>query len=157
MSAKTKPINSRAKGAGAEREFAKLIHGHLGVELRRNLEQSRAGGHDLIAVGDDPVSRALDAYAIEVKRYAAISPAMLVGFWEQATKQAARASKIPALAVRADRQEWRLLLPLHALSADVFGEWPGVQWTAEISVEAFVCLIGESAGGAQQEFGEITP
>ena len=40
-------INSRAKGASSEREFAGLIHDHLGVKLVRVLDQSRGGGFDL--------------------------------------------------------------------------------------------------------------
>lgn len=74
---RAKPINSRAKGASAEREFAQLIHQHLGVDLRRNLEQSRSGGHDLVAVGTDSVSLALDAFAIEIKRYALVTPGLI--------------------------------------------------------------------------------
>ncbi len=143
-STRAKPINSRAKGANGEREFSRLILEHLGVSTARNLEQSRQGGHDLMPVGTDPVSLALDAYAIEVKRYAAITPAMLAGFWEQAESQARRASKTPALAYRADRQEWGVIVPLHSLNAETFGSWSGIQWTAAISVQAFVNLIRES-------------
>jgi hypothetical protein len=104
MSTRAKPINSRAKGANGEREFCRLIFEHLGVELVRNLDQSRAGGHDLKSTGTDPVSTALDAFAIEVKRYAAITPAMLAGFWQQAERQAHRAARVPALAYREDRR-----------------------------------------------------
>jgi Holliday junction resolvase len=143
---KTKPrINSRAKGAGAEREFAKLVFEHLGVELVRNLEQSRGGGHDLIAKGEDPVSVALNAFAIEVKRYATITPAILEGFWDQAERQAERAAKIPVLAYRVDRQEWRLVLPLYTLGGEAFQSWAGIGWTATVSVDAFACLVRERA------------
>ncbi len=141
---RTKRINSRVKGAGGEREFAKVIQERLGVELRRNLEQSRNGGHDLIAQGNDPVSRALDTYAIEVKRYREITPAMLAGFWIQAEAQAARASKTPVLAIRADREEWRVLMPLSALNG-AFGNWLGIEWTAMLSVPGFCCLVRETA------------
>lgn len=140
---RAKPINSRAKGVGAEREFARLIHQHLGAELVRNLEQSRNGGHDLIAPGIDPVSIALDAFAIEVKRYREITPAMLAGFWRQAEQQAHRAEKTPALAYRADRQEWGVIVPLWAINGDAFGQWPGIEWTAAVSVPAFCALVRE--------------
>jgi Holliday junction resolvase len=143
MSARVKPINSREKGAAAEREFSRLIFEHLGVSLVRNLDQSRAGGHDLTAPGTDPVSLALDAYAIEVKRYRAFTPAMLAGFWRQAEAQAERAAKVPALAFRADRQEWRVLVPLSLLSGAFHTRWAGHEWTAEISVPAFCCLVRE--------------
>ena len=48
-------INSRAKGAAGEREFCKELAEHLGdalVEpLKRNLEQTRNGGHDILGLG----------------------------------------------------------------------------------------------------------
>ncbi|MGZ8217873.1 putative PDDEXK endonuclease [Methylomagnum sp.] len=147
---RAKPINSRAKGAGAEREFSRLVFDHLGVALARNLEQSRKGGHDLLPTGEGPVSLTLDAYAIEIKRYRAITPALLAGFWRQATEQAERAGKVPVLAFREDRQEWRVLLPLVALNAEVFGPWPGLDWTAAVSVPAFCCLIRERAAGGSE-------
>jgi Holliday junction resolvase len=148
MSTRAKPINSRAKGANGEREFCRLIFEHLGVELVRNLDQSRAGGHDLKSTGTDPVSTALDAFAIEVKRYAAITPAMLAGFWQQAERQAHRAARVPALAYREDRREWRVLLPLNAINGEVFEPWAGFEWTADVSAGAFACLIRERAGAA---------
>lgn len=37
-------INSRTKGATAEREFSTIIHEWSGIRLIRNLEQSRSGG-----------------------------------------------------------------------------------------------------------------
>lgn len=154
-STRAKPINSRAKGAGGEREFSRLVLEHLGVELRRNLEQSRQGGHDLTAPGNDPVSRALDAYAFEVKRYRQISPAMVVKFFEQAQEQADRAGKIPALAYREDRQEWRLVVPLRTINGEVFGEWAGIEWTCTLSVPAFACLIRESIKPNSPEFEGI--
>lgn len=122
MSAQIKPTNSRTKGASAEREFCRLIHAHLGAALARNLEQSRNGGHDLIAPGDDPISAALNRYAIECKRYRTITPGLLAGFWRQAEDQASRCGKAPVLAYRADRQQWRVLVPLRCLNAKAFGE-----------------------------------
>lgn len=40
-------INSRNKGASAEREFSNIIYQWAGIRLIRNLEQSRSGGFDL--------------------------------------------------------------------------------------------------------------
>ena len=62
-------INSRTKRAAGEREFASQIHDELGITLKRNLEQSRSGGHDLIAAGSCPTAQHLNQFAIEVKRY----------------------------------------------------------------------------------------
>jgi len=150
MSTRTQPINSRAKGAGAEREFARLVHDHLGVTLERNLEQSRNGGHDLIAPGDCPVSAVLDAFAIEVKRYNTLTPALLVRFWDQATRQAEAVGKTPVLAFRADRQDWRVTIPLYALNTQTFGPWTGYEWTAEMSVPAFCGMVRERVSSTTQ-------
>lgn len=138
-------INSREKGAFAEREFAKLLDQELGVRLVRNLEQSRSGGHDLEPVGDDAAAVALRRFAIECKRHATITPAKLAEFWKQAEEQAVKASRMPALAFRADRQAWAVLVPLCALNR-AYGAWEGIEWTAALSVPAFCALVRESVG-----------
>jgi Holliday junction resolvase len=145
-------IDSRAKGAQAEREFAALIQEHLGVTLRRNLEQSRSGGHDLEAIGDDTAAVALNRFAIEVKRYRAVTPAMLAKFWEQAEMQARGASRMPILAYRADRQEWRVLVPLASLNGAIFQpSWEGFGWTADVGAEAFCAMVREAANSSIAE------
>jgi len=141
-------INSRTKGATGEREFSRLVLDVLGVKLARNLEQSRSGGHDLEAVGDEPAAQALNRFAIECKRYAAITPGLLSRFWLQAESQAARALRIPVLAFRSDRQEWRVLVPLRAINGEVYGDWAGIEWTAVLSVPAFCALVREMANAS---------
>ena len=138
------PINSRNKGSNAERELAARIHEHLGIRLIRNLEQSRAGGHDLVlAEGETgPVAAALARYAIEAKRHARATPALLAGWWKQAQGQAAEAGLIPALAYRADRAPWRVVLPLSELRPDL-PPWPGVEFTADLSLPAWCALVRE--------------
>lgn len=108
-------INSRTKGATAERELAAILFDHLGVRLVRNLEQCRGGGHDLIVAPDQtgPVTDYINSFAIECKRYAAITPAKINTWWEQATKQGAIAGKLPLLAYRGDRGQWRVVLHLY--------------------------------------------
>ena len=119
------------------------MNDNLGVTLTRNLEQTRNGGYDLIALGDCPVSAALNAFAIECKRYGTITPALLVHFWDQAERQAQAAGKVPVLAYRADRQDWRITLPLHVLNAEAYEPWTGYGWTADVSVPAFCTLVLE--------------
>ncbi len=135
-------INSRAEGAAGEREFSRVLQDHLGVRLARNLEQSRGGGHDLTVDVVCPVSRALDRFAFKVKRYASITPAMLVRFWNQALAQAHRAEKTPALAYRGNRQEWRVRIPLAAIN-ETF-PWHAFDYTVDMGVEAFAAVIRES-------------
>lgn len=91
------PINSRAKGANGEREFANEINGYLGGQhLRRNLVQSRQGGADYETVG---------GCAVEVKRRE--KPAW--GPWmRQAAEQAGAAGATPVLVWRANKQPWQV-------------------------------------------------
>lgn len=129
-------INSRAKGAAGEREFIKEISGYLGEEavapLKRNLEQTRTGGHDIVG---------LDGWAIEIKRYREVKEGDIAKFWEQAEEQAKRVGCVPALAYREDFNSWRVRIPLKYLRAEM--EWEGVDWTAEVSLEAFAALVRE--------------
>lgn len=68
-----------------ERDLCRAVEAELGVRLVRNLEQSRAGGHDLIVHPDatGPAADALRRLAIEVKRIARAHPADLSRFWSQ--------------------------------------------------------------------------
>ena len=94
-------VNGRTKGASAERELADLLTGwaaQVGVslELKRNLEQVRGGGHDLVG---------LEAYgmAVEVKR---VEQLALGAWWAQAVRQADAIGCIPVLAWRQNRKPW---------------------------------------------------
>lgn len=136
----------RAKGAHGERELSALLHQHLGIRLLRNLEQSRAGGHDLVV---DPeasgaVADALGRYAIECKRYSRATPALLRQWWTQTREQAQRAGLTPCLAYRADRQDWRVVLPLATL-CPTLSVWDDIELTADVSLVGFAALVREQA------------
>jgi hypothetical protein len=140
------PINSRAKGAGAERELSAALFDELGVKLVRNLEQTRAGGHDLtLAPGETgPVAAQLARYAFEVKRHAKAPAALVRAWWRQAEAQASAAGLVPVLAYRPDRGAWRFVLPLVELHPGLTRA-PGVEFTAELSLVGFAALIRETA------------
>ena len=94
-------INGRAKGASAERELAELLTAwavEVGVvlDLKRNLEQVRGGGHDL--VGLEPYGM-----AVEVKRVEQLS---IPAWWRQACQQAEAVGCTPVLAWRQNRKPW---------------------------------------------------
>lgn len=90
--------SQRRKGAAAEREVLRILGDLLGVALTRNLQQTREGGADCLAVR---------GFAIEVKRQERLSrPA----WWRQACDQAARVGAEPMLMYRRSRQPWQVLI-----------------------------------------------
>lgn len=137
-------INSRAKGASAEREFAGLVHDWAGIRLIRNLEQSRGGGHDLLVHADEagPVADAFRKLAIECKRYRAVTDGALSKFWHQAITQAEHGGLIPILAYRADRSPWRVVVPMRLLSPHLSGSTQ-LTYTATLSIEGFCHAVSE--------------
>jgi len=129
---------SRTKGQAGERELAKLLTMALGVDLQRNLEQARIGGHDLTLVPgqSDPLAQAMDAFALECKRYHRVTPGKLAAWWTQATRQAEAAHKLPALAYRADRGRWIVQVGWNALHAALPSDK-----TLLLSLDGFAALI----------------
>ncbi|MEI6069773.1 MAG: hypothetical protein WCP96_20745 [Methylococcaceae bacterium] len=137
-------INSRTKGATAEREFSNAIYEWAGVRLVRNLQQSRSGGYDLI-VHDDEAGQVADAYrglAIEIKRHAAVTPALIKKWWQQAVAQASPKNLTPILAYRADRQDWQVITPLYLINAAMSRNL-GLESTAVLSVGGFCGVVSE--------------
>lgn len=130
-------INSRTKGNNAERDVSKLLYDELGIRLVRNLEQSRSGGHDLTP---EVSGGLMDSYAIEIKRYAKITTAMLRGFWLQACEQAQRANKIPVLIYRQDRGDWLTVIPLHQINP-ALSESNNFDSVAILSISAFCAVV----------------
>ncbi|MFI3198106.1 MAG: hypothetical protein QX196_07280 [Methylococcaceae bacterium] len=137
-------INSRTKGASAEREFSNAIYEWAGIRLVRNLEQSRSGGFDL-QVHDDELGAVADAYrglAIECKRYGKVTPGLIKTWWAQAMKQAEPKQLIPILAFRADRGQWQVIAPLYLINA-AMSKNLGLESTAVLSVSGFCGVVSE--------------
>lgn len=89
---------SRDKGAAAERELCKLLTGELGITVRRNVDQARAGGADCLEI---------PGFAVECKRREALSrPA----WWAQAVEQGAKVNAEPIVFYRRSREPWRALI-----------------------------------------------
>ena len=131
-------INSRNKGASAEREFIKLIKEQLGEagkfnSIKRNLEQTRSGGHDITGVAD---------WALEVKRYASVTDGRLKKWWEQTTTQAKEIQMKPALAYKQDYGSWKVKIPLRLLDSNLFNE-DKLEWTTDMSVSAWCSIVRE--------------
>lgn len=86
----------RRKGASAELEVARLLSDHWGAAVRRRINQSRDGGHDL--------EGATRGFAIEVKRRKRLDTL------EQWLAQAAQGAGEPVVFMRADGGRWRVLM-----------------------------------------------
>lgn len=96
---------AKAKGASGERELADLLaywarDAGVAVQLTRNLEQTRGGGHDLCGLEDYGL-------AVEVKRVEALAVAQ---WWKQACRQADAAKCAPVLAYRQNRKAWTFMV-----------------------------------------------
>lgn len=115
-----------------ERELAVLLREELRSGVTRNLAQTRAGGHDLDGL----------PFALELKRTRRATPAHVRGWWAQAEGQAEQAGKPPALVYREDRQDWRVVVPLAAIRPGL-GPWPGVEWTATLSLAASCAVVSQ--------------
>jgi len=95
---------ARTKGANGERELYKLLNAVLDEELgchdnylRRNSDQSRAGGYDLVGC---------PWLAIEVKRQEQLN----INAWWQQTVRQAKPGQVPILLYRQNRKPWRAVM-----------------------------------------------
>jgi len=89
---------SRRKGAGYEREIVKIIRESLGIEVKRNLDQVRDGGGDIV----------LGKYLIECKRRKSIA----VYEWLDQCIAACMNKFKPLVVVRGDNRENLVILRL---------------------------------------------
>ncbi len=124
-------INSRRKGKAGELELIHLLKDQLGEGLRRNLDQPREGGADVLG---------LLGWAIEIKR--AKAPA-LKEWWSQTIAQAQEAHEKPVLAYRLDRKSWRFLVALRDLVPGFEGQPVALEWTAEVGLDGFCAVVRE--------------
>jgi hypothetical protein len=95
------PKGARQKGARGERELFALIEEKTGLQLDRNLQQSRNGGQDATArPGTPPLW-----LAVEVKRQESLN---LSAWWEQAKSQS-KPGQLPVLFFRQSRKPWQVI------------------------------------------------
>lgn len=94
--------NAKRKGNAGEVEFCKLIVENLGIDVHRNLQQTRDGGADI----------KLKPYSIEVKRRAAIGN---IYDWMNQASAGCDTAERPIVVCRADRKQWLAILPIEEL------------------------------------------
>lgn len=124
-------LKSKRKGRAGEQELVNLLQDHLGIRFKRNLQQTRDGGHDL---------EGLDELSIEVKR--AAKPA-LAPWWKQTVAQAAVSCRVPVLAYRLDRCPWRFKMALKDIFLTVEEPRSDLSMTADMPVEGFCAVVRE--------------
>lgn len=122
-------VMQKRKGKDGENELARLLTERLGTVVKRNLGQSRAGGHDLLLPG----------WAVEVKR--ASSP-QLATWWQQTLLQARNAGTRPVLAYRLDRAPWRFVVRLADLSPHYAEQ--SEYLIATLCIDGFSLIVRES-------------
>ena len=103
---RTVSAGSRTKGQAGEREVAAIIRALTGHDVRRRVRQHLA----------DADLAGLPGWSVECKRYRAVTPGLIAGWWAQTLSQARDVQAKPVLFYRADRADWRCVWPadLHA-------------------------------------------
>lgn len=122
----------RAKGQRGERELFALLSDQLGVVVRRNVDQARAGGADGLDV---------PGWAVEVKRQQA---ARVTQWWKQAVEQANMLERRPVLFYRANYKPWRAMMLLCDIAPENFYGKAAQTELVELSLEAACLVIRES-------------
>ena len=121
---------SRNKGAAFEREVARMIHDHRGIDVRRNLTQYQEKGHgDLVG---------WPGVVIECKRHATATRSQVDAWWLETQAEAIVTEARPVLIYKADRQPVRVVV-----SAPDFIEGVVFPWPMEMDFEAFCELARE--------------
>lgn len=87
-------VQVKKKGNVGEREFCKILERALGVDVERNITQTRFGGADILTV---------QPFAIEVKRQQNLQ---INTWWKQALRQRTEENPVPVLVWRQNRQPW---------------------------------------------------
>ena len=91
----------KQKGATAEREVIAVLSELTGQDLKRNLEQTREGGH-----GD--INQQVGGCSVEIKRVEKLA----LNQWLEQSKTAAGEHLVPVVVFRRSREPWRVLIEL---------------------------------------------
>lgn len=94
----------RAKGHAAENEVCKILSEKFGYKVKRNLDQVRNGGADIIDV---------PPFAVEVKRHQVLN---IPAWWKQALSQTTDSNPIPVLLYRQNGKPWMCCIPFNTVS-----------------------------------------
>jgi hypothetical protein len=125
---------AKQKGSGGEYEAIKLIQpvvdtaysqaGLIPPVLQRNLEQTRAGGHDIIG---------LPWLALEIKRQETLN---INAWWNQTLASAIQSGGEPVLMYRQNNKKWHIMMHGYLDSGG-----PRIKAVVQISLDAFLIYI----------------
>ncbi len=105
-------VNARNKGTRGERNVAGEYLVHMGIRLKRDLEQTRfADRGDLIPDGDFDWP-----FCIEVKTYGGLNVTHQPSWWQQVSKAADAQKLMPVLWYKYDRRDWRVVMRANNVS-----------------------------------------
>lgn len=102
---KEQMVNARAKGLKGELEFCEWLKKNLSLDVKpkRNIEQVRSGGGDVVCIYP---------YCFEVKRVEKLD---LFTAWSQCYFAAKEFDLIPIVAFRKNHRKWQFLIPAYFL------------------------------------------
>jgi hypothetical protein len=130
-------VNGRDKGANWERKLGKILELELGIKFARNLEQYRSADEgDLIADNPD------FPFSIEAKAYAK-GVGCRDAWWNQASKAAASAHKLPAVIYKYNNYKPRVVISFSAICAMFDEEEDEEDLLLETSIEGFCYICRE--------------
>lgn len=135
--------NSRAKGAGFERDIARKLYEELGITFRRDLEQYRQSDRGDLIPDDDAFP-----FLIECKVRASgngCAPA----WWNQAYRAAVGTGLHPCVIWKYDRRPVRVTVTMRAVVECITRRrWSGKEELTDISLEGLCYLAREGMAGA---------
>ena len=133
--------NSRTKGAGGERQVAKILFDELGIVFKRELRQTQDAGYG------DLTSDPCTGFSIEVKTYAK-GTGCKDEWWAQSKRGAELSGLIPVVIYKFDRRPWRVEMPLGYFMPD------GHDQRVNVSIETFAYIAREKVSNNDLRFND---
>ncbi len=129
------------------REVAVLLTERLGITIERRWKEPSEGGC-MLTVPDECQSGTaglLRRMAIHVRHFECEAGPYLAEWWIEAEDHLDEPDQMLVLAYKEKRSPWRLLVPLGMFLPRLDVPFEGVEYTAELSLDAFVAVVKDKA------------
>lgn len=133
-------VNARTKGKRGENQVKTQYLDHMGIRLKRDLEQWRSADHgDLLP---DFKDGDFDwPFCIEVKTYSNTgSDTHRPAWWQQVRKAAKAQGLIPVLWYKYDRRDWRIVMHMNHVSFALGGSFDHQDETLLLTMDMDTCF-----------------